>query len=163
MLSRGEREEPDVARGSCLCGEVGFEVAEPLTAVELCHCRKCRRAYGAPFAATLYAHRSAFRWLRGEQLVASWDAPLEESPPAYRHSFCRRCGSPLPLLWDELPLVELPVCALDDPPAATPAYQMFACQRLPWIDAAHAAPWHERAAPFREKVVQTLLPRGDAD
>jgi len=145
-----------MARGSCLCREVGFEVAEPITAVELCHCHKCQKAYGAPFAATLYARREAFRWLHGEALVATWDAPLEDSPPAYRHSFCRRCGSPLPLLWDDLPIVELPVVTLDEPVSARPAYRMFTDQRVDWVDEAHRLRGYERGAPLREKVFQSL-------
>ena len=130
---------------------------EPLTEIELCHCRKCRKAYGAPFAATLYGRSAAFRWLRGEELITSFDAPLEDSPPAYRHTFCRSCGSLLPLLWDQLPLVEVPVALLDEPVDARPAYQMFETQSLAWSGTIHALRWYERGAPLRDKVVHTLL------
>lgn len=146
-----------MVEGSCLCGKVGFELSGALSAIELCHCDKCKKAYGAAFAATLYLRSEGFRWLRGESEVVRFDAPLEDSPPAYRHSFCRRCGSPLPLVWPELPFVEVPVVALDDPVDVRPVYQMFACQRLPWIGEAHGLPWHERAAPSREKVLKTLF------
>jgi hypothetical protein len=148
-----------MARGSCLCGDVAFELTEPLTEIELCQCRKCRKAYGAPLVATLYGRREAFRWLRGETRVARFDAPLEESPPAYRHSFCPRCGSPLPLLWDDLPFVEVPAAALDDPVAARPVYQMFECQRPAWADGIPAPRRYERASPLAEKVLQPLLRR----
>ena len=155
MLQEPEEEAP--VQGSCLCGEVAFALEEPLSSIELCHCAKCQKSYGAPFAATLYAKRAAFRWLRGEDSVATWDAPLEDAPPAYRHSFCRRCGSALPLLWDELPVVEVPVAALDGSVDARPAYQMFACQRLDWIDDASGLRWYERGAPIAEKVLRPLL------
>jgi hypothetical protein len=144
-------------RGSCLCGDVAFELMGTLTSIELCHCDKCKKAYGAPFAASLYGKKTGFRWLRGEEQVASYDAPQEDSPPAYRHSFCRRCGSPLPLVWSALPIVEVPVASLDACPSPTPAYQMFGCQRLGWIVETQDLPWYERAAPLREKVVQALL------
>lgn len=146
-----------MTKGSCLCGEVAFGFDGPLSEIELCHCRKCRKAYGSPFAATLYARRDGFRWLRGEELVATWDAPVESSPPAYRHSFCRRCGSALPLAWGALPFVEVPVASLDDEVGVRPAYQMFASQRLGWIAEASALPWHERSAPIGDKVVQSVL------
>lgn len=144
-------------RGSCLCGDVVFEVGQPLTGIELCHCRKCRKAYGAPFAATLYGRREAFRWLRGERRVTTWDAPVEQSPPAYRHSFCARCGSPLPLVWDALPFVEVPVTSLDEPPAAGPSYQQFSSQCLAWVGDISGVQAYERAAPLREKVLFPLL------
>lgn len=146
-----------MAEGSCLCGGVVFSLQEPVSSIELCHCRKCRKSTGAPFAATLYVKPEEFRWLTGEELVTSWDAPIEESPPAYRHSFCRRCGSGLPLRWEALPFVEVPVALLDAPIAAQPRYQMFECQRLAWIGEAHRLRWYERASPFVEKVLQEIL------
>lgn len=145
-----------MVHGSCLCGKVVFQLEEPLSETELCHCRKCRKAYAAPFAATLYCRKSAFRWLQGEDCVTTWDAPLEESPPAYRHSFCGRCGSALPLVWDRLPFAEVPVASLDAPVESRPAYQMFECQRLAWIGETSGLRWYERGAPPAEKVVRAL-------
>jgi len=107
-------------RGSCLCGDVAFELTGTLTSIELCHCDKCKKAYGAPFAATLYGKKTGFRWLWGEEQVVSYDAPLEDAPPAYRHSFCSRCGSPLPLVWSALPIVEVPATSLDASPPKLP-------------------------------------------
>ncbi len=146
-----------MVQGSCLCGEVTFQLEEPLTEIELCHCRKCRKAYGAPFAATLYCRKDGFRWLQGEGHVVTYDSPLEESPPAYRHSFCRRCGSALPLVWDRLPLVEVPASSLNDAPTLRPAYQMFECQRVSWLGETSGLRGYERSAPMTEKVVQALL------
>lgn len=146
-----------MATGRCLCGEIAFELAEPLSEIELCHCRKCRRAYGAPFAATLYLRKEGFRWLRGRAFVATYDAPLEQSPPSYRHSFCKRCGSPLPLLWADLPFVEVPAASLDDEGPSRPAYQMFESQRLSWVAQTHRLRGYERGAPLREKVLRAVL------
>lgn len=146
-----------MATGSCLCGEVRWALNAALSEVEVCHCRKCRKAYGAPYAATLYALRESFRWLAGADRAAVYDAPLEASPPAYRHSFCTRCGSPLPLAWDAMPFVEVPVASLDDPPPLRPAYQQFAAQCLRWVDGVPALPRHERAAPPAVKVLRALF------
>lgn len=144
-------------QGSCLCGAVGFELEHPVSDIELCHCRKCKKAYGAPFAATLYGTRRTFRWTRGEACVRIYDSPLEDSPPAYRHSFCATCGSALPLVWDQLPFVEVPASCLDVPVDSRPAYQMFECQRLEWIGEAHGLRWYERGAPLSEKVVRAVV------
>ena len=146
-----------MVQGSCLCGQVMFELAEPLTEIELCHCRKCRKAYGAPFAATLYCPKDMFKWIRGEARVRTYDAPLEESPPAYRHSFCATCGSALPLVWDQLPFVEVPASSLDAAVGSRPVYQMFECQRLEWIGETSGLRWYERGAPLSDKVVRAVL------
>jgi len=146
-----------MVQGSCLCGEVGYELEEPLSDIELCHCRKCKKAYGAPFAATLYCTKEGFRWTRGEVRVRTYDAPVEHSPPAYRHSFCATCGSPLPLVWDQLPFVEVPACSLDAAVASRPAYQMFWGQRVEWIGETSGLRGFERAAPPSDKVVRAVL------
>ena len=143
--------------GRCLCGAVRFEVGGELTQIELCHCVKCKKAYGAAFAATLYAGRGSFRWTAGEDLVASYDAPLEQSPPAYRHSFCRTCGSPLPVGWDGFPLVEIPAALLDDVAGACPAYHMFVVQKAPWHETVDDLPQHPDGGPPAEKVLMPLL------
>ena len=156
MTNAGAGENATV-RGSCLRGEVAFQLEEPLSEIELCHCKKCRKAYGAPFTATLYARKSAFRWLRGEGQVAIYDSPIEEAPPAYRHSFCRRCGSALPLTWDALPLVEVPAASLDDAVDVRTAYQMFECQRAAWLADTAELRGYEGSAPIHEKVIQALL------
>jgi hypothetical protein len=146
-----------MVRGSCLCGDVVFELTGTLSGIELCHCRKCKKAYGAPFAATLYCKRDVFRWISGEARVKTYDALLEESPPAYRHSFCRTCGSALPLVWDQLPFVEVPVSSLDVVVDSRPAYQMYECQSLDWIGETSRLRWYDRGAPPREKVVREVL------
>lgn len=146
--------------GRCLCGAVRFEVTGELTEIELCHCAKCKRAYGAAFAATLYARSGDFRWTDGEERVETWDAPLEESPPAYRHCFCRTCGSPLPIAWDAFPLVEIPAASLDDVGGARPAYHMFVTQKAPWHAISGDLPQHPLAGPLAGKVLQPLLKRG---
>lgn len=146
-----------MVRGSCLCGAVAFELEAPLSELELCHCRKCRKAYGAPFAATLYVRRESFRWLSGEECVTTWDAPVEESPPAYRHSFCQRCGSPLPLTWEALPFVEIPVASIDEALGSRPIYQMFESQCIEWAKDTSRIPFHEGAAPLEDKVFRKLF------
>ena len=83
-------------RGGCLCGGVRFEVAEAVGPFELCHCNRCRKASGSAFTALLGVRTRDYRLLAGQELIARYDAPIVESPPAYRVSFCRRCGSPVP-------------------------------------------------------------------
>jgi len=146
-----------VASGRCLCGAVRFEVGGQLTQIELCHCAKCKRVYAAAFAATLYARRESFRWTTGEDRVVVWDAPLEQAPPAYRHSFCRSCGTPLPFDVEGAPLVEIPAALLDDVGDARPAYHMFVVQKAPWHELADDLPRHSDGGPFVQKVLQPLL------
>ena len=83
-------------RGSCLCGGVRFELARAVGPFELCQCNRCRKASGSAFASFVGVEAADYRLLAGADLIASYDAPILRAPPAYRSSFCRRCGSPVP-------------------------------------------------------------------
>jgi hypothetical protein len=55
-------------RGSCLCGEVRFEIDGPLMRSSHCHCRQCQKAHGAPFRTRARVAAADFRFLAGEEL-----------------------------------------------------------------------------------------------
>jgi hypothetical protein len=149
--------------GSCLCGAVAFAVDGEPTAIEFCHCNRCRKAYGSAFAATLYALAAAFRWLRGAAEVVVYAAPLRDSPPPYRHAFCRHCGAPLPIEMRDLGVVELPTGALDDDPGSRPLRHIFTTQRAPWFTLTDALPQYDRHVPRAEHLVAALLARRRSD
>ena len=51
-------------RGSCLCGEVAFEVEGPFDHFLKCHCSRCRKATGAAHSSEVIVKASALRWIR---------------------------------------------------------------------------------------------------
>ena len=81
-----------MAGGQCNCGAVAFEIDARLSDVFVCHCSICRRATGSNGIAVVLVDNSAFRWLKGEDQVASWKKPDAD----WQCWFCRVCGSPLP-------------------------------------------------------------------
>jgi glutathione-dependent formaldehyde-activating enzyme len=62
-------------RGSCLCGEVAFEVEGPFDRFLNCHCSRCRKATGTAHSGEVIVQAAALRWLRGEASVARYDLP----------------------------------------------------------------------------------------
>jgi hypothetical protein len=72
--------------GQCFCRGVAFEFDGPTTDIEICHCSRCQRATGSPFAAEFRVRADKFRWLRGEELLSFFDAPILREPPAYRRT-----------------------------------------------------------------------------
>lgn len=57
--------------GQCFCGSVAFEFDGPTTDIEICHCSRCQRATGSPFASEFRVRADRFRWLlgRGPDLI----------------------------------------------------------------------------------------------
>jgi Glutathione-dependent formaldehyde-activating enzyme len=72
--------EGTMMTGQCFCGSVAFEFDRPVTDIELCHCSRCQRATGSPFAAQFRVRADKFRWLRGEELISFCDAPILREP-----------------------------------------------------------------------------------
>lgn len=86
-----------MASGECNCGAVAFELSADLSGVFVCHCSICRRSTGSNGIAVVVVDNDAFRWIRGEEHIASWTKPNSE----WQTWFCRTCGSPLPGANDE--------------------------------------------------------------
>ena len=79
-------------RGGCNCGAVAFEINADVADVFVCHCSICRRFTGSNGIAVVLIDNNAFRWLRGEDHIATWKKPGAD----WQCWFCRECGSPLP-------------------------------------------------------------------
>jgi hypothetical protein len=120
-------------RGSCLCGGVRFELRCALGPFELCHCGRCRKASGSAFVAGLGVRTGDFRLLEGADLITTYSAPILERPPAYRTSFCSRCGSPVPAPEAAADWFEVPAGLLDDDPGVAPDKHIFVEHAPRWL------------------------------
>jgi hypothetical protein len=133
-------------RGGCLCGGVRFEIARAVPPFELCHCSRCRKASGSAFVPWLVAHREDFRLLEGEDMIRTYDAPVRDTPPPYRTSFCSRCGSPVPNPKSRSPWVEVQAGVLDDDPGLRPERHILVEAKSSWFTITDGLPQLDRAA-----------------
>src|SRR5262249_24482759 len=104
----------ETMKGSCLCGAVQYEAAQ-VGRIGHCHCITCRKAHAAAFASTARVNREHFRWVKGENKLASF----EFSPGRVRR-FCSVCGSHLVAERATDPHVVLRVATLDEDPGSRP-------------------------------------------
>ncbi len=107
-------------QGSCLCGEVKFEISGYVSPVQNCHAARCRKATGGDFTPEMLAHGTGFRWTKGADRICVYTAPLLKSPPAYARAFCKTCGSPLPVELEGTPYMILNSGVLDIAPGELP-------------------------------------------
>ncbi|MBL1436709.1 MAG: GFA family protein [Rhodobacteraceae bacterium] len=78
-----------LSTGSCLCGDVKYEVEGPLRPVVYCHCEQCRKTSGHHVAAS-----SAPR----DKVKISGELRWYRSSNTARRGFCPTCGGNL--FWD---------------------------------------------------------------
>lgn len=117
-----------MVRGSCLCGDVAWDVGGPLQLMSHCHCARCRKAHGAPFATYVATPEESYRLVRGADRVARW-----ESSPGFFRAFCARCASVVPGdPWESL--VFVPAGSLEGDLGMRPAMHIFVASKAPWLE-----------------------------
>lgn len=92
--------------GGCQCGELRFRSEGPFNGANICHCRMCQKAVGAPFAA--FVPVPSIEWTRGG--VPKYWASSEYA----KRGFCGTCGTTL-TYEPEGPMVGLALATFDDP------------------------------------------------
>ena len=102
-----------MAKGSCLCGKIEYELTAPGFYINNCHCPECRKASGAAFGSFLHIGKDNFKWLKGEDHIQVY-----EDPPDLMRSFCKICGSCIPTVKNNGVIVT--AGTLDDDPGLKP-------------------------------------------
>ncbi len=149
-----------MTRGSCLCGEVRFEIAEPSGRLEprgpfvMCHCNRCRKHTGSAFNAGFRVKKEDFKLVAGEDSISNYKAPILVSPPAYEKQFCKRCGSPVPI--EIATDVLIPAGTLDDDPRVKPDRHVFIEHQAPWFQITDDLP-HDLVVILLELTASVLL------
>ena len=126
--------------GSCLCGEVSFEVEGDFERFYLCHCGYCRKDTGSAHAANLFSSSASLKWVSGEDKVKRFDLP------STRHSkcFCSICGSALPKVQMDGQLLAVPAGSLNGDVTIKPHSHIFFASRASWDDALESVPKVEK-------------------
>lgn len=126
--------------GSCLCGEVRFEIAGEFEHFYLCHCEYCRKDTGSAHAANLFSSTAALKWVSGEDKVRQFNLP------ATRHNrcFCGTCGSALPMIQMNGQLLVVPAGSLDSELPMRPDAHLFMSSKACWDDALEKVPTFDR-------------------
>ena len=144
-FQRGSEPAAGKVRGSCLCGGVAYEITgrSPWPIVN-CHCARCRKARAAAHASNLFVELGAFRWLRGEDLLASYKVPEAER---FTQWFCRTCGGKAPGVNVQRRRVVVPAGSLDDDPGARVELHIFVGSKAPWYEIEDDLPQHREYPP----------------
>jgi hypothetical protein len=123
--------KPGVTQGSCLCGDVVYELDETPTRLINCHCTRCRRSRGAAFGTNFFVHKDLLRWVQGAQQVRVFKLPDAQ---LFTTAFCEHCGSVMPSLFEKVARYIVPVGTIDTPLAAKPRVHIYVDSKAPWVD-----------------------------
>ena len=126
--------------GSCLCGEVTFEIEGDFENFYLCHCKLCRKDTGSAHAANLFSSNAKLRWLSGEEKSRTFNFHSK----GHVKSFCTDCGSALPNIQMDGKLLVVPAGSLDSNINIKPQGHIFYSKKANWDDALEKVPKFEK-------------------
>lgn len=124
--------------GSCLCGNMKFEVQGDLDSFYLCHCHYCQKDTGSAHAANLFSKSAKLTWLAGSKSVTTFTLPSTR----HKKSFCKLCGSALPSI-HEAGLLVIPVGCLDTEVSMSPTAHIFTSRKAGWEESMSDVPEFE--------------------
>ena len=129
-----------VHTGSCLCGEVRFDVEGDFESFYLCHCSHCRKDTGSAHAANLFSTAARLTWRSGEGAISTFTLPGTR----HARSFCRTCGSAAPSIQLEGRLLVVPAGSLDSEVPLRPSAHIFVASRAGWDHELESVPRVDR-------------------
>jgi hypothetical protein len=137
---------PGVTQGSCLCGEVAYEISTKPLRLYLCHCSRCRQGRSAAHCANVFYDATGFLWTRGAELVKEFPLPGAQY---FTTAFCTNCGSELPRVSVERNIAVVPAGSLDSDPGIAPAAHIFVGSKAPWFEITDDLPQFAEMPPRR--------------
>jgi hypothetical protein len=124
-------------KGSCLCGNVRFEVNGNMSAPDACHCTQCRKQSGHYWASTDVL--KADLTLEGDENL-TWYHASEK----VRRGFCKRCGSFL--FWDPIARDKIAIAmgAFDGPTNTHLGHHIFVADKGDYYDINDGLPQNQQ-------------------
>lgn len=126
-----------IVKGSCLCGQVHYQITGNLGVFQNCHCSRCRKVSGAMHSSNLFVTKSDFVWTQGEGELGRFEP---EDAKYFATSFCKCCGSTMPWLSRNDRTMIIPAGTLDDDPEIRPGGNVYYASKAAWHTVAGELP-----------------------
>ena len=113
--------------GSCLCGQVKFQVTGFSKQAAHCHCTMCRKFHGAAFGTLVSS--SGLQWISGQELLQDYIADNGTI-----RTFCRNCGASLGFRGQAMPRqqMEIAIACFDEDIPVKPDANIFLNYKANW-------------------------------
>ncbi len=130
IFERPPIEKTSLATGRCMCGEIRYEISQPVIATGFCHCRMCQRFNSAPFSVWAVFPVEAVRFTMSEPKYYT-------SSLIGERGFCANCGSSLSMRYyapEPSEILAILASTLDHPEDYAPTQHGCIEGKMPWLD-----------------------------
>lgn len=115
-------------KGSCLCGQVQYEIKQFEPNIANCFCRMCRKTSGSSHGTYGAVLPENFKWLSGEPHIKTY-----KSSAKAERGFCKECGSSLYYkVRSADSCYEIALGTLDEEPDHFPNANIYCLSRAKW-------------------------------
>ena len=114
--------------GSCLCGNIKFEITGEFENFFFCHCKSCRKDTGSAHASNLFSSTAKLKWLKGEKEVKTYN----HNNSGHVKSFCPKCSSALPNIQMNGKVLVVPAGCLDTDVETVPTGHIYLNEKANW-------------------------------
>jgi len=147
----------DNITGSCLCGQVRYEIFAEMGAITHCHCPSCQKAHAAAFSSVTSVPLDGLKFVAGKELLKYY-----ESSAGKKRYFCSHCGSQIYAKRDDQNHYILRMGTIDGDPGIRPIQHIFTSYKAPWYnihdDIAEFSGWPEKDASKRSCLSKKYRP-----
>jgi len=131
--------------GSCLCGDIQYELSSAPSISGVCHCKNCQRQAGSAFSTLAGIPKAEFRFTKGEPKLYQ-DSDTDSGNTVERY-FCGRCGSPIySAIPDQPDTLFLKTGTLDDTSGFQPQFHVWCDSKQSWVQLEKGVPAIPRQA-----------------
>ena len=116
-------------KGSCMCGEIAYEIHGQVGEITHCHCTTCRKAHGSAFSSVASVQIKDFQFVSGKHLINCF-----QSSPDKVRCFCSNCGSHIYAYREGQEHYILRLGTLDDDPKARPVNHIWVSLKASWYN-----------------------------
>ena len=113
-------------KGSCLCGDVTYQISGNVGQIVHCHCETCRKAHGSAFSSVASVQDDDF------ELVSASELSSFESSKGKVRFFCSKCGTQIFAKRDGSTHIILRLGSLDDNPMTSEKNHIWVSQKASW-------------------------------
>ncbi len=129
--------------GTCLCGDISWEIGSDVALLVNCHCSICRKVHGSAYATFALTDKRNLRWVSGKENIAEY-----ASSGSGKRPFCPRCGSVVAAVIDDLAFV--PAGNLEGPIDRPLDNHIFVASKACWFEITDAAPQFDAFPPAHD-------------
>ncbi|MGF1684263.1 MULTISPECIES: GFA family protein [Photobacterium] len=122
--------------GSCLCGNVKYEISGNIGGIVHCHCQTCRKAHGSAFSSVASVKDIDFK------LVDDVTLGCYESSSGKSRYFCPICATQIYAKRSGTEHIILRLGSLDDDPESKEVNHIWVSQKASWYTLNSNLPEH---------------------